>query len=93
MKYKIYKTIKNDISLNKETNLYELIEDVKYCIKRYGKIFGFLHNVGDEIWTSGGVFIELNYFNSLEQAESYLNAWHKKYYKNEKLEIVKYTIK
>lgn len=93
MKYKIYKTIKKNIKLNEKTNLYDLIEDVKYCIKRCGKIFGFLHDVGDVIWSSGGPFISLNYFDSLEQAESYLNAWHKKYYKDEKLEIVKYTIK
>ena len=95
MKYKIYKTITKNIGFDKENKSYKLIENTKYYIKRCGKIFGFLHDVGDEIeiWSNGAIFTSLNYFDSLEQAESYLNAWHKKYYKDEKLEIVKYTIK
>jgi len=84
MKYKIYKKIDRSHILNKETKLYELIETPKYYIMRKGTIFGFWHEVGDWLWSSGGPFIGLKYFDSIEQAKSYLYCWHKENYSNDK---------
>ena len=92
MKYKIYKKVERSHILNNTTGLYKLIEKDQYYIKRKGTLFGFMHNVGDFIWDSGGGFISLNYFDSVEQAESYLYCWHKEHYENEQIEIIKEKI-
>lgn len=83
MKYKIYKKIDRSHKLNKETKLYELIETPKYYIMRKGTILGFWHEVGEWLWSSGGPFISLEYFKSIEQAKSYLYCWHKENYSND----------
>lgn len=90
MKYFIFKKIDRRHSFNKETQLYELQETPKYYIKRKGSIFGFLHDVGD--WMTdgqGNSFCGSNYFDSIEQAESYLNCWHKETYGDADIEIIK----
>ena len=77
MIYRIYKRIHRTHKLNKETNLYELIETPRYYILRKGKIFGFMHDVGDWLMDSqGNAFCATTEFNSVEQACSYLNCWH-----------------
>jgi len=77
MKYVIYKRIHRTHQLNKETKLYELIETPRFYIKRKGKIFGFIHDVGDWLCDSqGNAFCANNEFDSIEQANSYLNCWH-----------------
>ena len=88
MKYKIYKKIYRSHILNKETKLYELIETPKYYIMRKGTIFGFWHEVGDWLLSSGGSFIGLNYFDSVEQTKSYLYCWHKENYPNDKDQFI-----
>jgi len=77
MIYRIYKRIHRIHQLNKETKLYELIETPRFYIKRKGKIFGFMHDVGDWLCDSqGNIFCANNEFDSVEQAISYLNCWH-----------------
>ena len=89
MKYKIYKKIARAHTFNNETGLYELIERDQYYIRRKGTIFGFMHDVGDSLLPSEGTFTVLEYFDSIEQAESYLYCWHKEHYENEQIEIIK----
>ena len=90
MKYFIFKKIDRRHSFNKETQLYELCETPKYYIKRKGRIFGFLHNVGAWVTDSqGNLFCFCDYFNSIEQAESYLNCWHKETYGDTDIEVIK----
>lgn len=89
MIYRIYKRIHRTHKLNKETNLYELIETPRYYILRKGKIFGFMHDVGDWLCTTmGDRFCASDEFDSIEQANSYLNCWHiEEYGKDEPLEV------
>ena len=77
MKYIIYKRTHRIHKLNQETKLYELIETPRYYILRKGKIFGFMHDVGDWLCDSqGNSFCAHDEFDSVEQAISYLNCWH-----------------
>ena len=89
MKYIIYKRIQRTHELNQESKLYELIETPRFYIKRKGKIFGFMHDVGDWMCDSqGNLFCVHDEFDSLEQANSYLNCWHaEEYGKGEQLEV------
>lgn len=90
MKYFIFKKIDRSHSFNKDTQLYELYETPKYYILRKGRIFGFLHEVGDWLMDSqGNSFCFCKYFDSIEQAESYLNCWHKEKYGDANIEIIK----
>lgn len=77
MIYRIYKRIHRKHRLNQETKLYELIETPRFYIKRKGKIFGFMHDVGDWVVDSqGNTFCANTEFDSLDQANSYLKCWH-----------------
>jgi len=89
MIYKIYKRIQRTHKLNQESKLYELVETPKFYIKRKGKFFGFMHRVGDWLCDSqGNLFCAHDEFDSLDQANSYLNCWHiETYGKSEPLNI------
>lgn len=89
MVYKIVKYIERNHKFNKEKGIYELIENEKFFAKRKGTIFGFWHDVGDFIWDSGGGFISLNEFNTLEEAESYVRCFHAERYNDTNCEIIK----
>ena len=82
MKYKICKFIDRTYKLNPTTELYELTEIEKYYALRKGRMFGFWHEVGEEIFTSGGTFITRSEFTSVSQAVSYIECWHKTRYGN-----------
>lgn len=90
MKYKIVQKIENNIVLDKIT--YRYYNEVKtlYGAYRKGTIFGFCHNVGTTLWSSGGTFTSQDWFDSKEKAISYAKAFNtKEYGSNEKFEIIK----
>jgi len=89
MVYKIIKYIERHHIFNKNKGIYELIENEKFYAKRKGTIFGFWHNVGDFIWDSGGGFISLKKYDTIEEAESYIKCFHTEHYQNNNYEIVK----
>lgn len=89
MIYKIIKYIERDHVFNKTKGIYELIENERFYTKRKGTIFGFWHDVGDFIFDSGGGFISLKKYNTIEEAESYIKCFHAEHYKNNNYEIIK----
>ena len=81
MFYKIVKYIKRTHKLNPDTKLYDLYEKEVYYVLRKGRIFGFWHTVGDWLCDSqGNSFCYDNEFESISQAQSYINCWHKETY-------------
>lgn len=89
MIYKIVRYIERNHYFNRKKGIYELIENERFFAKRKGTIFGFWHDVGDFIWDSGGGYISLNEFNTIEEAESYVRCFHMEYYGDSNYEIVK----
>lgn len=93
MEYKICKFINRRHTLNKDTQMYELIEEDKFFILRKGTLFGFWHDVGEWLCDiEGNLFCYRDEFKSLEQAKSFLYCWHKETYPNDNSIKIKYKV-
>lgn len=94
MKYKIVKRCIYEKKQDPETKLFKLITHEQWGLKRKGILFGFWHDVGEELCDSqGNTFITQEWFDSYEIAQSYLIAWHEEHYKDDLIEIVDYEEK
>ncbi len=94
MKYKICRTIHRTLKLKDCSNgsrKTELTEKVLFFAKRKGRIFGFWHDVGEEVCGYEiDNFIVPEYFTNPDDCEEYVRKYHKYHYGDKhKLEIFK----
>lgn len=92
MKYKIYRKIHRELKVEScnGSRKTKLIEKVLYFAERKGRIFGFWHDVGQEVCGYEiGDFITPEYFETVEECEDFVKKFHIYHYGNTKIEIYK----